>query len=41
MVKEIVWSPLAAETYKTIINYLHNKFGEPVAKKFVQKVDTD
>jgi plasmid stabilization system protein ParE len=39
MVKEIIWSPLALETYETIISYLHNKFGETVAKKFVQKVD--
>jgi plasmid stabilization system protein ParE len=39
MVKEITWSPLAVETYETIISYLHNSFGENTAKKFVQKVD--
>jgi len=39
MVKEIIWSPLAIETYDSIINYLHYKFGEAVAKRFVQNVD--
>jgi plasmid stabilization system protein ParE len=38
MVKEIIWSPLAVETYETIINYLDNSFGENTVKKFVQKV---
>ncbi len=39
MVKEIIWSPLAVETYKSIIDYLIHKFGEATAKKFVQRVD--
>jgi plasmid stabilization system protein ParE len=39
MVKEIIWSPLAIETYDSIINYLLINFGEVTVKKFVQKVD--
>ena len=27
MVKEIIWSPLAIETYDEIIRYLHYEFG--------------
>ena len=39
MVKEIIWSPLAIETYDSIINYLNFKFGEATVKKFAQEVD--
>jgi len=39
MVKEIIWSPLAVETYDGIIRYLHHEFGPTAVKKFAQKVD--
>ena len=39
MVKEIIWSPLAIETFNTIVNYILENFGEASAKKFVQNVD--
>lgn len=40
MVKEIIWSPLALESYQSILEYLHNKFGASTAKKFAEKVNT-
>ena len=39
MVEEIVWSPIAVETFEQIINYLQNKFGEVATLNFVQQVD--
>jgi plasmid stabilization system protein ParE len=39
MVKEIIWSPLAIETYDSIIEYLLFSFGNVAVKKFVEKVD--
>ena len=39
MVKEIIWSPLAVETYDSITEYLLFSFGDVAVKKFVQKVD--
>ena len=39
MVEEVIWSPLAIETYDVIIEYLLEKFGEAAVKKFVQRVD--
>jgi plasmid stabilization system protein ParE len=39
MVKEIIWSPLAIETYDAIIDYLLISFGDAAVKKFVQKID--
>jgi plasmid stabilization system protein ParE len=39
MVKEVIWSPLAVETFDTIADYILKKFGEAAAKKFVQTVD--
>jgi plasmid stabilization system protein ParE len=36
---EIIWSPLAVETYESIIDYLLLNFGEKAAIKFVQLVD--
>ena len=39
MVKEIIWSPLAVETYDSIIEYLFFSFGDVAVKKFVQRVD--
>ena len=39
MVKEIIWSPLAVETYDSIIEYLFFSFADVAVKKFVQKVD--
>ena len=40
MAKEIVWSPLAVETFDTIINYFSEKFGELGVINFVSRVDT-
>ncbi len=39
MVNEIIWSPLAIETYESIIDYLLLNFGEKAAITFVQLVD--
>lgn len=39
MVKKIVCSPLAIETYEATVSYLLYKFGEAAAKKFVVSVD--
>ena len=39
MVKEIIWSPLAIQTYDNIIEYIFNKFGEVAVKRFVGRVD--
>lgn len=39
MVKEIIWSPLAVETYDSIVEYILISFGDAAAKKFVQNVD--
>ena len=39
MVKEIIWSPLAIETYDSIIEYLHLSFGDVAVKNFVEKVN--
>ncbi len=36
---EVIWSPLAIETYDAIIEYLLEMFGEASVKKFVQRVD--
>jgi plasmid stabilization system protein ParE len=38
MVEEVIWSPLAVETYDSIIKYLLEKFGEASVQKFVQRV---
>lgn len=39
MVKKIVWSPLAIESYESIISYLLHKFGEIAVRKFIESVD--
>lgn len=39
MAKEVIWSPLAIQTYDNIIEYLFNKFGEVAVRRFVQHVD--
>ncbi|MEJ7677280.1 MAG: type II toxin-antitoxin system RelE/ParE family toxin [Segetibacter sp.] len=39
MVEEIIWSPLAVQTYDNIIEYLLNNFGEVAVKRFVQHID--
>jgi|SRR5690242_16331221 plasmid stabilization system protein ParE len=39
MVKEIIWSPNAIETFEDIVNYLNENFGERSARIFVEKVD--
>ena len=39
MVKEIIWSPLAIETYDSIIEYILISFGDAAVKNFIQKVD--
>lgn len=39
MVEEVIWSPLAVETYDSINKYLLEKFGETSVQKFVQRVD--
>jgi plasmid stabilization system protein ParE len=39
MVKEVVWTPLAVETFDNIIDYLSINFGETAVKRFVQSVD--
>lgn len=39
MVKEIIWSPLAIESFESIVNYLLINFGESVVKSFVTIVD--
>ncbi len=36
---EVVWSPLAVETYDDIIEYLFQKFGEVAVERFVRHVD--
>ncbi len=39
MVKEIIWTPLAIETFDNIIDYLAENFGDSSVKKFVESVD--
>lgn len=39
MVEELIWSPLAVETYDSIIEYLLESFGEVAVKRFVRLVD--
>jgi plasmid stabilization system protein ParE len=39
MVEEIIWSPLAVQTFENIIHYLFEKFGEVAVERFVQHVD--
>ena len=39
MANEIIWSPLALETFEGIIAYLQNKFGEVAVRRFVKSVD--
>lgn len=39
MVKKIVWSPLAIETYNSTIEYILHKFGETAVKKLVSAVN--
>jgi plasmid stabilization system protein ParE len=39
MVQEIIWSPIAIETFDNIINYLFKNFGEKSAREFAQRVD--
>jgi plasmid stabilization system protein ParE len=39
MVKKIIWSPLAIETYDATAQYIQNKFGEAAVKKFATIVD--
>ncbi len=39
MAEEIIWSPLAIETFDAIINYLIKTFGETSAVKFIQKTN--
>ena len=36
---EVIWSPLAIETYDNIIEYLSQKFGEVAVERFVRYVD--
>ena len=40
MVKEVIWTPLAVETFDNIIEYLSKNFGETAVKHFVQSVDS-
>ena len=39
MVKEVIWSPLATETFDAIVDYIFTNFGKPAAVKFVQTVE--
>lgn len=39
MVKEIVWSPLATETFDAIVDYIFINFGEAASIKFVRTVE--
>jgi plasmid stabilization system protein ParE len=39
MVKEVIWTPLAIETFENILDYLSVNFGETAVKRFVQTVD--
>jgi len=39
MVREIIWSPLAVETFDNILDYLDENFGEKSVKDFLQRVD--
>ena len=39
MVKEIIWTPIAIETFDNILKYLVENFGEKSAKLFVQRVE--
>ena len=39
MVKEIIWTPIAIETFDNILEYLAANFGEKSVKDFVQRVD--
>ena len=36
---EVIWSPLAIETYYSIIEYLFQKFGEVAVVRFVRHVE--
>ena len=39
MVKEIIWSPIAKESFDAIVDYIFTNFGEAAAIKFVQTVE--
>ncbi|MDQ6903222.1 MAG: type II toxin-antitoxin system RelE/ParE family toxin [Bacteroidota bacterium] len=39
MVKEVIWSPLATETFDAIVDYIFTNFGKPAAVKFIQTVE--
>jgi plasmid stabilization system protein ParE len=39
MVKEVIWTPIAIETFDNILKYFSEKFGEKSAKDFVKRVD--
>lgn len=40
MVKEVIWSPLAIESFDGIVAYLMNKFGDATVQKFIALVNT-
>ncbi len=40
MVKEVIWTPLAVESFEKIIEYLSRNFGETTIKHFVKSVDS-
>lgn len=39
MVKKVIWSPLAIETFDSLVEYILNKFGEKAVSNLVGTVD--